>query len=29
MSDTAAVEFLETLGMQVQNVIAGDYILTF
>jgi FkbM family methyltransferase len=29
VSDTAAVEFLEGLGMQVQNVIAGDYILTF
>ena len=29
LPDDAAVQFLRTLGMQVQNVIAGDYILTF
>lgn len=29
LSDTAAVEFLQTLGMRVQRVISGDYILTF
>jgi FkbM family methyltransferase len=29
LSDTAAVEFLQTLGMQVRQVISGDYILTF
>jgi FkbM family methyltransferase len=29
LPDDAAVQFLKTLGMQVQNVIAGDYILTF
>lgn len=29
LPDDAAVQFLQTLGMQVQNVIAGDYILTF
>lgn len=29
LPDDAAVRFLETLGMQVQEVISGDYILTF
>lgn len=29
ISDTAAVEFLEGLGMQVQNEISGDYVMTF
>jgi FkbM family methyltransferase len=29
ISDTAAVDFLQTLGMRVQNFIGGDYILSF
>ena len=29
LSDTAAVDFLEDLGMKVWRVISGDYILTF
>jgi hypothetical protein len=29
LPDDAAVRFLKKLGMQVQNVISGDYVMTF
>lgn len=29
LSDTAAVKFLQKLGMQVQQVISGDYVMTW